>query len=266
SGKNKEQMPLQFPWIPGFDCAGIVDMVGEGVKHFKPGEAVYFKCMGGSYAGYIVADPDQLVKIPHTLSMPEAATVPHVGLTAWQGLFRHGNLQSGGRVLIHGGAGAVGMFAVQFARTIGATVYATSSAGDMSFVQSLGADVVIDYHSTDFTTVAKEMDLVFDLVGGDTQQRSYGVLKKGGHLVSTVGITDPQQAKAYEVTAIPMVVESNGDELQQLSDQIIAGQVVCDVAEVYPLEEVTTAWETFLRQNARGKEIRHGKIVLEIMG
>ncbi|MCD8263864.1 MAG: NADP-dependent oxidoreductase [Tannerellaceae bacterium] len=207
-------MPLQFPWIPGFDCAGIIDMVGDHVKDFKPGERVYFKCLGSSYAGYMVADPDQLVRIPHTLSVAEAASVPHVGLTAWQGLFTHAGLQTGQRVLVHGGTGAVGMFAVQFAHATGATVYATSSAGDMSFVQSLEADVVIDYHSTDFTTVARDMDVVFDLVGGDTQQKSYGVLKKGGHLVTTVGIVDPQQAEKYGVIAIPMLVEPSRKDLQ----------------------------------------------------
>ena len=146
SGIMKELFPIEFPWIPGSDFAGVVEKVGKNVDSFKAGDEVYGNSgKFGAYAEYIAADTDKIAAKPAPLDFEQAASVPVVALTAYQGLFKHGKLQSGQTVLIHGAAGAVGAYAVQFAKNAGAKVIATSSAEDKNFVKSLGADQVIDY-------------------------------------------------------------------------------------------------------------------------
>lgn len=264
SGAAKETMPIDLPWIPGHDFAGVVEKVGEGVSTFNIGDKVYGNSNGGSYAEYLAADLDKVVKMPDSLSFIEASSVPHVGETAWQAIHTHGHLQSGQKVLIHGAAGAVGAFAVQFAKEVGAEIYATSSEEDKELVKSLGADVVIDYKKTDFTIVAKDIDLVLVLVGGDTQEKSYNILKEGGRLVSTTGPIIENLARNHKVTGIAMVIKQSAKDLAAITELIDKGKLKTDIALVYPLEEAQTGWKV-LSGDSSQPHISHGKIVLQII-
>ncbi|MCD7976677.1 MAG: NADP-dependent oxidoreductase [Tannerellaceae bacterium] len=266
SGVKRNQMPVHFPWIPGFDLAGVIESIGSSVENFpfQVGDKVYAKTTGGTYAEYIAVDPQWIARQPEQLIFTDAASIPHVGLTAWQALYTHGQLQPGQKVLIHGGAGGVGEFAIQFAKITGATVYTTASAKDSYFVGSLGADTMIDYKSVDFTTQVKDLDLVLDLVGGDTLDKSYGVIRPGGTLVTTAGTIDQKKAREHQIHATGMVVQPDGKALGQITEWIEAGKVKYDVAEIYPLAEVISAWNTFLHKSAEARKFSHGKVVLEV--
>ncbi|NDV81275.1 NADP-dependent oxidoreductase [Bacteroides sp. 51] len=262
SGKLGE---LHFPWIPGHDFAGVVENVGEKVKGFKVGDKVYGNCNGGSYAEYLVADMNKTAKMPDNLSFVEASSVPHVAETAWQAVHTHGTLRAGQKVLIHGAAGAVGAYAVQFAHQIGAFVYATASGGDKDFVKSLGADVVIDYKKEDFTQIATELKLVIDLVGGETQRRSFPLLVKGGRLVSTVSPIPEDEAEKYFVMGTFMYIQQSAKELKVITRMINDGQIKTDVAAVYPLKEAAKAWDSMLGKDITASTKPHGKFVLEVV-
>lgn len=264
SGQAKDKMPIELPWIPGHDFAGTVEKTGKDVTAFTIGDKVYGNCNGGSYAEYVAADINKVVKMPESLTFNEASSVPHVGETAWQAIHTHGLLKPGQKVLIHGAAGAVGAFAVQFARHIGATIYGTAATEDIELVKSLGADVVIDYKTTDFTTVAKDIDLVLVLVGGNTQEQSYEVIKEGGRLVTTTGPILENHAREHRVTGISMVIEQSARDLQSITNLINEGEVKTDIALVYPLEDAVKGWKT-LAGDAFSPHITHGKIVLEIV-
>jgi len=264
SKAGKSVFPLDFPWIPGFDFAGIVENAGRNTKELRVGDKVYGNSNGGSYAEYVAVSEDKAAAKPKNLTFIKAATVPHVGETAWQAIHTHGQLKAGQKVLIHGAAGAVGAFATQFARLAGAEVYASVGGRDMEYVRKLGAKVVIDYETTDFTTVAKDMDLVIVLVGGDTQEKSYSVLKKGGRLVSTTMPILEDVAKEHGVTGIHMVIRQSGDDLRRISRLIESGDVTTDVQIVYALEDAGLAWKVLTHTDPELPEITHGKIVLEV--
>ncbi len=261
--KMQGSMPVTLPWIPGFDLAGVVEKTGENVRDFTPGQEVYAKTTGGTYTEYIALSPSDLAPRPSTLSFVESASVPHVGLTAWQALYEHGQLQSGQKVLIHGAAGGVGSFAVQFAKNSGAFVYATASARDRSFLSHLHADEFIDYKNEDFTTIVRDADLVIDLVGGETQLQSYHVLKENGRLVTTTGPAKGGDKPAH-ITFIPMVVHPDGNALRAIATRIEQRKVICDIAQVYSLEQTKQAWATFLHQTPESRTFTHGKIILNI--
>ena len=263
SGAMKESMPLTFPWIPGFDFAGIVEEIGPEAQGFSKGDKVYGNCMGGSYAEYLVADLNKVVKMPDLLSFAEAASVPHVGETAWQALFKHGQLKAGQTVLIHGAAGAVGMFAVQFARETKANILTTVADKDLKYIKLLGANEAVDYKTQDFSEIYREVDLVLLLVGGDTEEKSYKVLKPGGRLVSTIGITHPEIAKGMNINTIPMVIEQSADDLNQISALISAGRVRTDIGRLYPLQEASEGWKTLLGDLSVPR-LNHGKVILEV--
>lgn len=262
SGKLGE---LSFPWIPGHDFAGVVANVGEKVRGFKIGDRVYGNCNGGSYAEYLVADVNKVTKMPDNLSFVEASSVPHVAETAWQAVHTHGTLRAGQKVLIHGAAGAVGAYAVQFAHQIGAFVYATASDVDKDFVKSLGADVVIDYKKEDFMQIAKELKLVIDLVGGETQRRSFPLLVKGGRLVSTASPIPEDVAEKYFVMGTFMFIQQSAKELKVITRMINDGQIKTDVAAVYPLKEAAKAWDSMLGKDITAPANPHGKFVLEVV-
>lgn len=256
---------LLFPWIPGHDFAGVVESVGDKVKDFKKGDRVYGNCNGGSYAEFLVADLNKVTKMPDDLSFVEATSVPHVAETAWQAIHTHGTLRAGQSVLIHGAAGAVGAYAVQFAHQIGAFVYATAAAADKDFVKSLGADVVIDYKNEDFTAIAKDLKLVVDLVGGETQRRSYPLLVKGGRLVSTVSPILQDEAEKYFVMGTFMAIKQSAKELSAITRMINDGVIKTDVAAVYSLQEAAKAWDSILHTDVTMPVNPHGKIVLEVI-
>jgi NADPH:quinone reductase-like Zn-dependent oxidoreductase len=197
---------------------------------------------------------------PPKLTPIEAASLPLAGQTAWQAIFDHGQLQAGQTALIHGAAGGVGSYAVQLARWKGARVLATASADDAEYVRSLGAEVVIDYRSTRFESVARNVDLVLDLIGGETQERSFDVLKPGGCLISTVQEPSPEEAAKHRVYAAVMRMQPSTKGLQQIAELVEAGSLKLVVTKIYPLAQARDAWVHLMTGHPSGK------LVLEVPG
>ena len=249
--------------IPGHDLSGVVEEVGSGVTTLARGSEVYALTAfdrDGAEAEYTIALPGELAPKPRTLDFVQAAAVPLTALTAWQALFEHASLSEGQTVLIHGAAGGVGVFAVQLAHWKGAHVIATASARNRDFLRELGANEVIDYSTTRFENVVHDVDLVFDLVGSDTLQRSWQVIKSGGTLVSVVSPRPSfEEAKARSVRPVWFVVEPNRAQLIQIGTLIDAGQIRPIVEMVLPLSQARQAYE----QGARGHT--RGKIVLRVV-
>lgn len=197
AGKLKQVLPYKMPLTLGNDFAGIVSSVGENVTKFNVGDEVYARCDTmriGSFAEYIVCDAENVSLKPTNLSMEEAASLPLVGLTAWQILVNIADVQPGQKVLIHGGAGGVGSIAIQLAEHLGAYVATTAGKADFGKVTKLGANEVIDYKTQDFSEICKDYDLVLDTRGGETLEKSLHVLKRGGRVVSINGTPDANMA------------------------------------------------------------------------
>ena len=190
AGYLKEMMPITFPFTMGFDVSGVVVEVGDQVSKFKIGDEVFSRPNGmqaGTIAEYAVIKEEELAIKPSNISHQEAASIPLVGLTAWQAMVTKGNLQKGQKILIHAGSGGVGTLAIQMAKHLGAEVATTTSAVNAEMVKSLGADVVIDYKTQKFEEELSDYDLVFDMMGGEIMEKSFKILKKGGCLVSIKG-------------------------------------------------------------------------------
>ena len=253
-------IPLQLPAIAGVDVAGIVMATGEGVTDFSIGQDVYgfMNRYSGAYAEYAAVANETIAAQPQTLDYVQAASVPLAATAAWQALFEVGGLKEGQKVLVHGGAGGVGTFAVQLAKLKGAHVLATTVGQNVEYVQRLGADEVIDYSITPFETVAHAVDVVLDLVGGETQQRSWGVLKAGGILVSLLEPPSQEDAAKYGVRAVFMGAQPSSGLLKELADLLDRGQIKPHVDKVFPLEQARQAQE--LKRNSHVQ----GKIVLKI--
>ena len=258
AGYLKQFMPVQLPFIPGNDLAGTVETLGPSATGFAPGQAVYGNVMGGAYAEYVVVPADKLVSKPGTLSFEQAASVPIGALTARYALVDLADVQAGQTILVHGGAGGVGLFAVQMARAMGAHVIATASAGNLEFVRSLGAETVIDYHATQFETVVRDVDMVLDTIGGEVEARSWQVLKKGGILVSIVGQPSEEQAAKHDVRAAAVRTAFTGEQLRAINALIEAGKVKPEVGPMFPLADAAKAQT--LSQEGHGR----GRIVLQI--
>jgi NADPH:quinone reductase-like Zn-dependent oxidoreductase len=247
--------PRPLP-IPGHDLSGVVAEVGAGIVEPAVGAAVYALTAfdrDGAEAEYAIALPGELAPRPRTLDDVQAAAVPLAALTAWQALFTHAGLSAGQTVLIHGAAGGVGTYAVQLARWAGARVIATASARHADFLRDLGAGEVIDYAATRFEDVVHEVDVAFDLVGGDTLERSWQVVKAGGVLVSVVSPRPAERAPRRGVRFVWFVVEPNGEQLRQIGALLDARQVRPVVARVFPLAEARRAYEEGAQGHARGK-------------
>src|SRR5437016_5432041 len=180
SGTARQILPINLPWIPGHEFSGLVEQIGSDVATCAPGDAVFGTTTGmGAYAEYVAVKAAAVARKPSNLSFEEAASVPVAAQTAWEGLFTHGHLEKGQTILIHGGAGGVGAYAVQLASHAGATVVATASGDDEAYLKSIGASRVIDYREAQFEKILKEkVDVVFHLTAGDTQKRSFLVLKE----------------------------------------------------------------------------------------
>jgi NADPH:quinone reductase-like Zn-dependent oxidoreductase len=247
--------PDALPLTLGRDVAGVVERLGAEVRGFQQGEGVYVMLdrIHGGYAEYVADRATNCARKPRRLDFIQAAAVPLAGLTAWQGLFDHGELKAGERVLIHGAAGGVGHFAVQFARARGAEVYATCSADDVAFVKTLGAAVVIDYHKDRFEDRVRDVDLVFDLVDGETQDRSFAVLKPGGRLISTLKAPDKAKCAATGVRGAHYMARPSGEELAEIARLIDEGQVTPSVEGVFPLRAAADAEKELETAHVRGK-------------
>ena len=225
SGWMKDFRPSTFPYVPGVDLVGVVAKVGTGVTAFQPGQAVFGRSSNGSYAEYSIAPANALALKPKMLSFDEAATIPVGATTAWQGLFDHGNLQSGQRVLILGGAGGVGIFAVQFAHWKGAHVISTASTNNVDFVRSLGAERVIDYTKTRVEDEIHDVDLVFDTVGGAALASAWPTIKRGGTLVSIAGQPDEAKAREFGVRTALFSAQVTSELLSTFAQLIDEGQI-----------------------------------------
>ena len=260
-GYMKDRVSYTFPLIPGWDVSGQVEEVGKHVKQFKIGDEVYGRpdtTRNGSYAEYIAVRESELSYKPKSIDHVHSAAVPLAGLTAWQGLIEHGKLQQAQKVLIQGGSGGVGTYAVQIAKWKGAKVFATASEKNTEFLKELGADQVIDYHKTDLESKLHDIDVVFDLIGGDTQLKLAKTLKKNGILVSTVGITNQDAIKQMGIYGVSYMAKSTPSDLQQLASLIDQGKLKPIVSKVFPLKNAKEAQE--LSEEGHTK----GKIVLKI--
>jgi NADPH:quinone reductase-like Zn-dependent oxidoreductase len=244
--------------IPGHDFSGVVAEVGTNVTGVAVGEAVYALTefwRDGAAAEFTIARATDLAPKPRSLDHVQAGGLPLVGLTAWQALFDHARLSAGQTVLIHAAAGGVGSMAVQLAHWAGAHVIGTASARNRDFLYELGANEVVDYTSTRFEDVLHDVDIVLDTIGGDTMERSWSVLKKGGLLVSVFSPPAQEQAEAHGVRAVFFIVQPNRAELIQIGNLIDAGQLRPVIEAVYPLSEARQAFERALSGHTRGKII-----------
>jgi len=264
SGTARQILPIELPWIPGHEFSGVVEQTGGEVAGCAPGDAVFgVSAMGGAYAEYLAMKPAAIATKPSTLSFEEAASVPVAAQTAWQGTFTHGHLEKGQTILIHGGAGAVGAYAVQLASQAGATVIATARGDDEAYLNSIGASRVIDYREAQFEKVLRDkVDMVFDLIGGDTQKRSFLVLKEGGHLVSATQPVSPEVAASHRVSGEMMRLAPSGDVLTGIARLLEDGTIRPDVARVYALQDAAEAWKDMAGNQPKRKS--HGKIVLRV--
>ena len=253
-GKYPMVTDRDLPMGMGRDVSGVVDAVGEGVESFAEGAAVHAMMRnGGGYAQHAIVSAGDAAAVPGGLGHEQAAAVPLAGLTAWQALVDHGDLRDRQSVLVHGGAGGVGHFAIQIAKARGARVLTTAAAGDASLLRDLGADVVIDYRNQRFEDETGEVDLVLDLIGGETQERSWAVLKPGGAMVST--LEEPSEEKAREKNArtARFLVEPNGTQLEEIDRLILAGQLRPVVSETFPLDRAGEAQDKLEHDHIQGK-------------
>jgi NADPH:quinone reductase-like Zn-dependent oxidoreductase len=257
NGWLKDVFFKTFPYIPGSAVSGIIESVGTDVTEFQVGDRV-FGSVNGAYAEYGIATVSGgwsplsgLVRIPEKLTFEDAATIRAGADAAWKALFSEGELEAGQTVLIHAAAGGVGQFAVQLAKWKGATVIGTASTANLDFVKSLGADQVIDYTTTSFEEVVKNVDLVVDSIGGDTQDRSWSVLKRGGILVTLAQPPSQEKAKEYGVTAKFNTKFAIYENLQAIAQLIADGTIRAEIDHIYPLSEV--------KQAHKQSEARHGR-------
>ncbi len=258
-GYLKEAIP-SLPITLGGDFAGIVTKLGEEVKEFKIGDqvfgsAIFLTGASGAFAQFATANLKNTSLKPNSLNFEEAAALPLVGSSAVQALEEHIKLQSGQKILIHGGGGGIGHIAVQLAKALGAFVATTVSGDDKEFVKNLGADQAIDYKNESFEQLAKDFDAVFDTVGGEVTNKSFAVLKKGGIIVSMLGQPGLELAKKYNVTAVGQGTDTNAPHLKRLSELVDAGKIKVQVNKVFPLEQTREAFKYQEEGHPRGKVV-----------
>jgi len=256
SEKYAKFFGITLPFIPGYDIGGIVEKTGAKITKFKPGDSVYAYLSlkdGGGYAEYAVATEVETAPKPKLISFVEAAAVPVVALTAWQALIDTAKVSAGQTVLIHGGSGGVGSFAIQIAKARGAKVIATASTANQDLLKQLGADVAIDYTKQKFEDVAKDVDVVLDSVGKDTLARSYGAVKKGGFIVTLVARIDQAELDKHGIRGASLGVEPNSSELTEIGKLIDEKKNKVIVSQTFPLSEAVKAQEQVATGHTRGK-------------
>jgi alcohol dehydrogenase len=281
-GEFKLILPYRLPLILGNDLAGVVVRVGSRVRRFKPGDEVYarpHKDRIGTFAEFIAVKEDGVALKPTALTMEEAASIPLVGLTAWQALIEKGQLKRGQKVLIHAGSGGVGTFAIQLAKHVGATVATTTSERNIELVKRLGADIVIDYKKDDFSAILKDYDVVLDTQGGNALEKSLRVLKPGGKLIGIAGPPDPdfakemgfswflktvmrflsyrirKAAKRHEVSYSFVFMRPDGGQLSQIAALIDAGAIKPVIDRVFPFESTKEALAYVETGRVKGKVV-----------
>jgi NADPH:quinone reductase-like Zn-dependent oxidoreductase len=260
--RGSSVLPQPLPLILGSDLAGVIDCVGAGVERLKVGDQVFGvtnEHFTGAYAEFAAAKANMIAPKPQTLNYTHAASVPVVSVTAWQMVFEFAQLRAGQSVLIHGGAGNVGGYAVQFARQAGAMVIATASANDIAYVRSLGGVGVIDYRASRFEEKVKEVDAVIDTVGGEVLDRSYGLVKRGGMIVSAAAVPSREKAEQQGLRATFFMVQVTAERLRNIAELIDAGGLKTEVGEVLWLDEARQAHEML-----EGAPHRRGKIIIKM--
>lgn len=260
-GHLAQMIPYEFPLTLGWDVSGVVEAVGAGVTGFQVGDAVYSRPdirRNGTYAEYVAVRASEVAHKPRTISHVEAASLPLAGITAWEVLVTTAQLSAGQRVLIHAGAGGVGSLAIQLAKVRGAHVVATASERNLALVKSLGADEVIDYKAQAFETVAKDIDVVFDTLGGAVQEASWGVLKPGGILVSIYSPPAPERAQAAGARGAFVFIQPSAPILNEYATLVDAGRIRPVVGAEFALKDIVQAHAL----SESGRSV--GKIVLYV--
>jgi NADPH:quinone reductase-like Zn-dependent oxidoreductase len=255
-GYLRERVKHTLPLVLGWDVSGVIEEITPDASRFKIGDEVYSRpdiARDGSYAEYIAVRESEIARKPTSIDHIHAAAIPLAGITAWASLIDTAKISSGQSALIHGAAGGVGHFAVQLAKWKGAYVIATASARNHDLVRQLGADELIDYQTTKFEDVVHDVDVVLDTIGGDTQQRSWQALKRGGILVSIVSPPSPEIAKQYGVRYAYVFIEPNPAVLVELAKLVDAGKLRAIVETILPLPEARHGHEISQSGHARGK-------------
>lgn len=263
AGSSQELADARLPYVPGYDLSGVVVETGPGVKRFAPHDEIFAMLdlrRGGAYAEYALVKESEAAIKPARLSHAEAASLPLVALTAWQALVETADLQAGQVVLIHAGAGGVGSIAIQLAKLRGAKVITTASGRNHDFVRSLGADVAVDYREQRFEEVARDVDVVLDTIGGETQTRSLDTLREGGILVGLTGLTPGARTSARAVRATAILVRPDAEQLARIAGLVDSGELRPVVSLLLPLEQAAEAHRQSETRRTRGK------IVLDIEG
>jgi len=245
-----------WPVILGWDVSGTIEHLGKEVTGFQIGDEVYARPntkRQGTYAEYVAVNYKEIALKPNSIDHIHAAAVPLAGMTAWQGLFDHGKLQAGQKVLIHAAAGGVGIYAVQLAKWKGAYVIGTASESNIDFLKDLGADEVIDYNNEDFEERLGNIDLVLDLIGGDVQLKSLEVLKPGGIFVSTLAIKDEAAIAAKGLTGGRFMTQSNPEDLRKMAQLIDEGKLKPIIYDIVDLKDAAEAQRTIEEGHVRGK-------------
>jgi NADPH:quinone reductase-like Zn-dependent oxidoreductase len=241
--------------VPGHEFSGVVAALGEDADRFAVGQEIYGMndwFADGATAEFCITQPANIASKPVTLTHIEAASIPISGLTAWQGLFEHAKLQAGEQVLVHGGAGGVGLFAIQLARFAGARVTTTASSRNYEFVMKLGAERVIDYRAMSFEKQVAEVDVVFDTVGGETLRRSWSVLKPGGRMITVAA--DSETKIDERIKQSFFIVEANGEQLSRIGRMLDAGDLRTEVDAIIPLHRAAEAYAGMVKErHGRGK-------------
>jgi NADPH:quinone reductase-like Zn-dependent oxidoreductase len=253
-----ERLGLKLPIFLGGEIAGIIEKIGRDVKDFKEGDAVYGIVPSGGYAEYAIAKIGEIATKPQSLDFENAAATPLGALTAWQAMFDLANLSSGQRILITAASGGVGSLAVQIAKAKGAFVIGMASGRNEAFVRDLGADEFVDYTKQNFEEVVKDVDVVFDTVGGDTFEKAFQTLKPGGFLVTAVQFPSVEKAQEFGVNAARVYCKPNVEQLAAIGKLVDEGKLKAHVSTILPLEEVKKAHQ--LSESGRTS----GKIVLQI--
>ncbi|MFE5581569.1 NADP-dependent oxidoreductase [Kitasatospora sp. NPDC056531] len=257
SGALQAVNPVAMPLVLGNDAAGVVVATGEAVTRFEIGDEVYSRVhptTSGAFADYVAVEQDLVALKPASLDFDEAASLPLVALTAWQGLVERAGLSAGQKVLIHAGSGGVGSIAIQLARHLGARITTTVSADAAEQAREHGAHQVVDYRTRKFEEVDGEFDVVLDTLGGETQERSYGVLKRGGVLVSTVFVPKAQEMAArHGIRVEPFFMRPSGEQLEKLAALVDVGAVRPYLDRSYDLDETMDALRYSASKRAKGK-------------
>lgn len=264
AGYLQNMQPVAFPFTLGMDFSGVVIETGQGVSNFKPGDAVYgmasvFSGDTGTFAEFICADASVTGPKPKNIDFSEAAALPMAAISAWQALVDYMGLSKGQKILIHGGTGGIGMFAIQIAKYLGAYVATTVSGINKELAKELGADEVIDYKEQSFENLLKNYDAVLDTIGGETYVKSFQILRKGGAIVSMLESPNEELIRRYGVRSILEFTETNTHRLSKLTELVENNIIKIHIAKIFPFQEASKALDYVQNHHPAGKVVIEGE-------